>query len=232
MDEQKSAIVTGAGSGIGRATALLLGEAGYALTLVGRTRSKLDETAALLRQAHVCAGDIADPAVCSRIVRQTIDRFGRLDALANVAGDAPNQPLDQVTPDICRRCMDTNVNAIVYLTVAAWPHLKRQHSGVIVNVSSIASLDPFPGFSVYAAAKAAVNMYTRITATEGGEHGIRAVVVAPGAVETPMLRAIFDEKMIPGDKTLSPRDVAAVIRDCITGARPFEPGGVITVPSP
>ncbi len=98
----------------------------------------------------------------------------------------------------------------------------------MVNVSSMASIDPFPGFSIYAASKLAVNMFTRCIAQEG----LRAVAIAPGAVETPMLRGLFDESVIPRDKALDPAEVAKVIVDCITGNRAFESGEVITVPSP
>ena len=86
----------------------------------------------------------------------------------------------------------------------------------MVNVSSMASIDPFPGFATYAAAKI----------------GVKAVAVAPGAVETPMLRSMFNEQMIPKDKALSPEQVAKIITDCITGERAFTSGETIAVPSP
>jgi NAD(P)-dependent dehydrogenase (short-subunit alcohol dehydrogenase family) len=85
---------------------------------------------------------------------------------------------------------------------------------------------------MYASAKAAVNMFTLCTAREGAAIGVRAVALAPGAVETSMLRGLFDEKAIPHDKTLTPEQVATVIRDCLTGARRFTSGETIPVPSP
>ena len=108
----------------------------------------------------------------------------------------------------------------------------RQGDGVIVNVSSIASVDPFPGFSVYAAAKVAVNMYTKCAAEEGKKIGVKVGAIAPGAVETPMLRQIFNEKMLPQEKTLDPYEVAEAIADCITGKRNYTPGETIMMPSP
>jgi len=131
--------------------------------------------------------------------------------------------------------IDTNLTSVVHLTAAVWPHLRKsdEHAGgVIVNVSSMASFDPFPGFALYAAAKIGVNMFTLCTGREGAEHGIRAVCIAPGAVETSMLRGLFDESVIPPDKALSPDAVAACIADCITGRRDYESGETIEFASP
>lgn len=228
-----TAIVTGAGSGIGRSTALLLDAAGYKLALVGRTESKLKQTAdQLTRPSLVIPCDLCDPGDCADVIRKAQQWFNRIDVLANVAGDAPNLTLDKVTPAIWRRCIDTNLSAAVHLTAAAWPLFKQQQSGMIVNVSSMASISPFPGFAIYAAAKAGLNMFTLATAKEGKPLGIQAVAVAPGAVETPMLRSVFDEGKIPRHKALPPEAIAQVIVGCATGQRAFTSGETITVPSP
>lgn len=239
MSTSQVAIVTGAGSGIGAATVALLAQAGWAVAMVGRDQAKLQrtidsvtrqmgESAALLP----IAADVSKPEDIERIVRTTLNQFGRLDAIANVAGNAPLHPIDQITYDGWRACIDTNLTAIVMITRAAWPTFKEQKSGIIINVSSMASISPFPNFSIYAAAKVGVNMFTKCTADEGGRHGIKAVAIAPGAVETDMLRSIFDEKTVPTAKTLDPMQVAAAIRDCITGQRDFKNGETITMPSP
>ncbi len=234
MSESKTAIVTGAGSGVGRQAAVLLSQAGYALVLVGRTESKLRQTASELGEAPslVLAADLCDPSVGQSVVQRTVERFGRIDALANVAGLAQVCPIAKITPEEWRRTIDTNVTSVMLLTSAAWPVMTRQRSGVIVNVSSMASLSPFPGFSMYAPAKAALNMFTLVTAQEGKRAGIKAVALAPGAIETPMLRSLFDAKAIPPEKTLDPVEVAGVVRDCVTGARAFQSGEVIQLPSP
>ena len=234
-----TAIVTGAGSGIGNETTIQLAKEGCRLVLVGRTEAKLHATAARVKQeykaddveCHVLAGNLGDPITASEAVDLAVRAFGRLDAVAHIAGDAPNLPIDQVTPTIYRRCLDANLSAAVYLAAAALPVMRRQRTGVFVNVSSMASVDPLPGFAIYAAAKAGLNMFTRCIATEEADHGIQAVSVAPGAVETPMLRALFDETMIPRDRTLAPGDVAAVICECLTGRRPFDSGEVILMPN-
>ena len=118
---------------------------------------------------------------------------------------------------------------MVHLTAMVWPTFRERGGGIIVNVSSMASVDPFPGFSIYAAAKTGLNMFTQVTADEGKTLGISAVAVAPGAVETPMLRSLFDEQTIPVENTLPPQRIADVICDCITGDRSFESGETILV---
>ncbi len=236
MSSKPCVIVTGAGSGIGRSTSLRLAALGYHVVLVGRTRSKLEATAAKIQaasgEALVLPADLTDAEQTRRIVDHALGAFGHIDALANVAGAAPLQPIERITPEIWRNCIDANLSYVVNLTAVAWPVFRRQKSGTIVNVSSMASIDPFPGFSIYAAAKIGINMFTRCTASEGAAIGVRAVTIAPGAVETPMLRGLFDESKIAHDKTLSPEEVAQVIADCVTGKREFISGEVIVVASP
>jgi 3-oxoacyl-[acyl-carrier protein] reductase len=234
MPDRPVAIITGAGSGIGAEVCRHLGGEGWRLSLVGRTREKLDATAESLPPTagptRIIAADVATAPDCRRIVDETVEHLGRVDALVNVAGFASLTPIDRITPDDWRQTIDINLSSIVLLTAAAWPHLKATR-GIVVNVSSLASVDPFPHFAMYAAAKAAVNLFTRCTANEGARLGVRAVAVAPGAVETPMLRGLFSEKAIPPHRTLSPRQVAAVIGDCITGQRAFKSGETILVRS-
>lgn len=242
MNENKVAIVTGAGSGIGRAVAVQLATIhSFAVVLVGRTDDKLEQTREVISDndgdaslVRVLTGDITQPAFCRQIINDTITRWHRIDAIANVAGAAPLQPIEQTTDDAWRNVIDTNLTSIVHLTTAAWPHLKQRADtggSAIANVSSLASFDPFPGFALYASAKVGVNMFTMCTAREGAEHNIRAVAVAPGAVETPMLRGLFDESIIAKDQTLSPDDVAVVLTGCITGQREFESGETIQLPN-
>lgn len=236
MSNLKVAIVTGAGSGVGRATAVLLAHAGYTLVLVGRNQQKLLETQDQIGTKHagvlLTSTDLSDANAAREIAVETIECFGRIDAIANVAGQAPMLSIQEVTPAILKECMDTNFSYVVHLTSAAWPIFKKQGSGIVVNVSSMASFDPFPGLGIYAAAKAAVNMFTHCTAQEGQEIGVKAVCVAPGAIETGMLRSLFGKDVLPTDKTLDPKEVAGFIVDCITGKRAFKNGETVPLPSP
>jgi len=230
-DRNKVAVITGAGSGIGRAAALKLAEAGYALVLSGRTESTLDETATQLGDATyiVHPADVTVPRQCDGLIAAANDRFGRLDVLANIAGYVRMASLPDTDPDTWQTTLATNVSAVHYLTRAAWPIFAMHKTGLIVNISSMASIDPFPGLGAYAAAKAAVNMLTKVTADEGEAIGLRSVAIAPGAVETDMLRSLFSTSDLPADATLDPADVAELIRDCCTGRREFESGQVIRI---
>ncbi len=230
------AVVTGAGSGIGRATALRLASEGYTLVLVGRTKAKLHETANLIEQTiqapprlSIQSADVTDPHQVDRLISGVVESFGQINALVNVAGYASLESLAEITPETWRKTIDANASSVVYLTQAAWPHLARSDDAIVVNVSSVASKDPFPGLGVYGAAKVAVNLLTRVTADEGQRQGINAVAIAPGAVETPMLRGLFDEKQLPSANTLDPSRVADLIADCITGQREFKPGETLFI---
>ncbi|MCC7409375.1 MAG: SDR family oxidoreductase [Phycisphaeraceae bacterium] len=232
-------ILTGAGGGVGQAAALALAHAGCDLLLTSRDPRKLQAAAdavgeANSRNVHVetFTADLSQPNTAPAVVEACLKHFGRVDVLAHVAGYAPNGPIDQITPEQWRATIDVNLTSLVLLTAAVWPVFRRQKKGLIVSVSSIASLDPFPGFSMYAPAKAGVNMFTLCAGREGAEFGIRAVAIAPGAIETPMLRKIYSEQDIPRDRTLRPEAVAEMIRDCVTGARDFESGQTTPLPSP
>jgi len=226
----KSVLVTGAGSGVGREAAIQLSQAGYNVALVGRTRSKLEATAQQLDGPHLILDvDLEDAQATTALVQRTVSHFGRLDALANCAGCATLAPIEKTTPQLWRQVIDANLSYVVHLTASAWPIFARQNNGVIVNVSSMSSIDPFPGLTLYAAAKVGLNMFTACTAREGEAVGIRAVALVLGAVETPMLRSMFDEKQLPSSATMSPRYVGQVVCDCITGARTFVSGEAVRV---
>jgi len=237
-DEQPVAIITGAGSGVGRALALILAKSGYRVALAARTEADLEHTAALIReqtpdaQTLVVPTDVGEPAAAQTLVDAAVGHFGRVDALANVAGSAPLQPIPRITDDGLRQTLAVNFESVVYLTRACWPIFKRQNSGVVANVSSKASVDPFTGFNMYGAAKAAVNLFTRATADEGKRIGVKAYCIAPGAIETGMLRAAFSEKILPHEKTLAPEEVAQAVADCITGESTVENGETFVMDSP
>lgn len=231
MSDTPVAIVTGASSGIGCALAEQLAERGYRVALAARTEVTLRELATRLGEemtsVHPC--DVGDPEQASALVGNVVGEFGRIDVLANVAGMALLKPIAETDLSDWRRVMDVNATSAFVTTRAAWPTFASQKSGFVVNVSSMASGDPFPGFGAYAAAKAAVNLLTRMTAIEGEKIGLRAVCIAPGAVETPMLRSMFSEKMIPPEKALSPQYMAELITGCLDGTRPFDPGETLFV---
>ncbi|MGF1633608.1 MAG: SDR family NAD(P)-dependent oxidoreductase [Phycisphaerae bacterium] len=221
------ALITGAGKGIGRATALELAGRGYRLALVSRTEADLNETAALAKvRSQVIPADVADAPRLEQAVDEVVMTFGRLDAVVHAAGVAPLQPIDQTSVETFRNVIDVNLTAAFVLARASWPQLKRTR-GVIVNVSSMSARDPLGGFSAYAAAKAGVNLLTLDLAREGAAHGIRAHCVAPGAVETGMFRLLADEAAVPRGTILEPAEVARVIAECVCGSLTITSGETI-----
>jgi NAD(P)-dependent dehydrogenase (short-subunit alcohol dehydrogenase family) len=177
----------------------------------------------------VAPTDVSDPEQAEALIEQAVDRFGRIDLLANIAGKALLKPLASTEVEEWREMVDANLSSAFYTTKAAWPTFKRQKSGFIVNFSSMASKDPFKGFGVYATVKVGVNMLTMMTAREGKSIGLRAVCIAPGAVETGMLRSMFSTDAVPEEKSLDPMQVAELIRDCVSGKREFDPGQTLFV---
>ncbi|HEX8322749.1 MAG TPA: SDR family oxidoreductase [Tepidisphaeraceae bacterium] len=212
------AIVTGAGRGIGRATAVELVKRGYAVALVARTESQLNETAGLCGGATlVLPLDVRDPAAIAAGVKRVIGRFGRIDALVNNAGIAPLGPFGDTDAAAYDDVLATNLGAAVHFSRAVWPTMTAARRGVIVSVSSESARDPFPGFALYAAAKAAINGFTKALAKEAEPLGVRVHCVAPAGVETAMLRKIATVEQVPTESTLTPEAVARVIVACVTG---------------
>ena len=212
--------------------ALALGEEGFRLALVGRNADRLQSTADNVPEALLIAADLSEPDAALVVVDRTLDKWGRVDVLVNNAGVAALVPIDETTDTLLDDTFAINTFAPIRLVAGVWPVFRRQESGCVVNVSSIAVTDPFPGFSVYAASKGAVDALTRSVINEGRVYGIRAFSVAPGAVETPMLRENFSAQAIPPTATLDPRDVARVVVDCIQGRREADLGQTVLLPSP
>jgi NAD(P)-dependent dehydrogenase (short-subunit alcohol dehydrogenase family) len=238
VSDSPVAIITGAGSGIGQAASLLLAEARWRLALVGRTKSSLALTAERVRQASIgsrtieIVADVGEPGAAAVIVEQVFNEWGRIDALVNNAAALVVRPIEELDETSLTSTFATNLFGPARLVAATWPTFAHQRSGVVVNISSMATVDPFPGLGAYAASKAALESLTRSIMAEGRTLGIRAFSIAPGAVETAMLRSAFPMATLPSALTLKPSDVAAVVAECMSGTRDPDLGKVILVPSP
>jgi ketoreductase RED2 len=186
--EGKVAVVTGASSGIGAATARLLAAEGA--SVVVNSSSSVEAGTAVaseLASGSYVQADISDEDQCRRLVDETLQRWGRLDILVNNAGTTeviPHHDLDAVTDEVFRRILDVNVLGTWYLSRAALPHLKATGDGAIVNVTSIAGVRPTGSSIPYAVSKAALNHLTLLLANVSGPE-VRVNAVAPGLVATP-----------------------------------------------
>jgi NAD(P)-dependent dehydrogenase (short-subunit alcohol dehydrogenase family) len=197
------AVITGAGSGIGRAAALSLGRRGYRLVLAGRRLGALDETAALLEGhggALNCATDVTDAASVATLFDTAVEGFGRVDLLFNNAGvSAPAVPIPEVAEGDWRRVIDTNLTGAFLVLQAGFRAMVRQspRGGRIINNGSIAATTPRPNSAAYAASKHAILGLTKATSLEGRPFDIacgqidigNAASVMGSVAETGMLQA-------------------------------------------
>jgi NAD(P)-dependent dehydrogenase (short-subunit alcohol dehydrogenase family) len=189
--EDKTIIVTGATSGIGRATAEAFGRARGAVVLVGRSQTALQEVAETVRKSGgrpaTCAADVTTTGAPERIIRTALDLGGAVDVLVNAAGIIASGTLDATTDAVWDSMMAVNVTAPFRLMRAAAPHLTAR-KGTIVNVSSVNGLRSFAGVLAYCVSKSAVDQLTRCAALEMAPLGVRVNAVNPGVTVTNLHR--------------------------------------------
>ncbi len=202
----KVAIVTGAGTGIGKAVALALMGEGYSVTLAGRRRDKLDETAAAARATNgkslVAPTDVSDPAAVKALFAQTKDAFGRLDVLFNNAGiGAPAVPMEDLPLEVWKQVVDTNLTGLFLCTQEAIRLMKAQdpRGGRIINNGSISAHTPRPRSVAYTATKHAVTGLTKQTALDCRGYDICCGQIDIGNAATPLT-----ERMVQGQGVLQP----------------------------
>jgi NAD(P)-dependent dehydrogenase (short-subunit alcohol dehydrogenase family) len=242
--DSKVALVTGGSTGIGRAAALELAQAGAQVVITGRSEASLREAAGRHPSISWVVADVSRSQDSEATIAEVRRRHGRLDVLVNNAGIAPAAPLEQASPAHVREVLDVNVSGLIEITRLALP-LLRQSKGTIVNVASIVADQPFANMSVYSASKAAVLALTRAWAQELAADGIRVNVVSPGPIDTPiyqkmgMQQADMDRlasqvlAQVPLRRFGTPEEVAAVIgflaspgSSFVTGAQYPVGGGI------
>ncbi|GAB2734415.1 SDR family NAD(P)-dependent oxidoreductase [Kitasatospora kifunensis] len=189
----KVALVTGAGSGMGRATAILLAKRGMAITLVGRRENRLADVAAEITaaggQALAVPADVSRPEDNERAVTRTVEHFGALHYAVNNAGVSGTfTPLTEMTPEQWQRTIDINLSSLFYGLTYEIPAILEAGGGAIVNVSSVFADrgGPTPDYS---SAKHAIRGLTRSAAIEFGSRGVRVNELQPGVIDTEMTRA-------------------------------------------
>lgn len=190
--KDKVAIVTGAASGIGRATALLFAANGAAVTAADIDKKGVEETVEMIKQSGnrglALQVDVTSESQIREMVRETVKAFGRLDYACNNAGFEGKQAFtSDCTPENWNKVIDVNLMGSWLCMKYELPELMKTKGGAIVNVSSIAGLIGFDGMPAYVSSKHGLNGLTKTAALEYASHGIRVNAVCPGAIDTPML---------------------------------------------
>lgn len=245
MTETKVALVTGGSRGIGRAIVELLAERGYrVLFSYRRNGAQAGEVVAAVTagggEARAIMGDAADPQSAAMLVRSAIDAWGRIDVLVNNAGThLPGVTIADTPPQEWDRIIRTNVYGPFYLVQAVLPHMRKQGSGNIVNISSNVT-QRFPAaYGAYTVSKSALDTLTRILSKEEGPNGIRVNAVAPGPIRTDMLaeslggldsdKARAFTGSVPLRRAGEPREIAEAVAFLVSDAASYMTGQVMYV---
>jgi 3-oxoacyl-[acyl-carrier protein] reductase len=241
MFSGKSALVTGASRGIGRAIAVDLVKHGADVALVGRDRAALEETAAectAVREGVKClvlTGDVAEQPAVQAFVDQTVAAFGRVDFAVANAGQSRDALLLRLNPETVDQMLSVNLKSAFYLCGAVAKPMMKQRSGSIVLISSIVGLMGNAGQAAYAAAKAGLLGLTKSLAKELGSRNIRVNAVAPGLIETAMTEKMPDEareyllKQAALGRPGKPEDVSGVVTFLCSEAAAYITGQTLVV---
>ncbi|MBH8605409.1 glucose 1-dehydrogenase [Thermoactinomyces sp. CICC 10522] len=218
----KVALVTGGGSGIGRATSLAFAKKGAKVVIAGRTREKIVETQEMIKnlggEAIAVQADVSAEEQVREMIQTTIDQFGRINFACNAAGIGGKlAPTADVTEEDFDRTLAINLKGVWLCMKYQIRQMLKQGSGAIVNISSINGLDGTPNAAIYSASKSGVVSLTKSAALEYAKSNIRINAICPGAVHTPMLEQVFNitgvtpsqyESKIPMNRIGDPNDIA------------------------
>ena len=187
---QRRALITGASSGIGRATAIAFAQQGFDLALVSRNQSKLmqvaQQTAEYGVDAKIYAVDLAQVHQVKDQILAIVQELGAIDILVNNAGMGYTGPLADIPLSDWQQVLDVNLTSVLQCVQAVLPVMRQQQKGTIINVISIAGHQAFPNWGAYCASKFGLTAFTKALAAEERVNGIRAIAISPGAVNTPL----------------------------------------------
>lgn len=212
--KEKIAIVTGAGTGLGKAIARRLASEGAFLILVGRTEKTLKETQRCIEAeggaADCYTADVSNDSEVNELAEKILSRFGRVDILVNNAGISKEYELLDMPISVWDEIYNINLRSVMLLTKALLPSMVERHSGNIVNIGSGAALRGLPGSIAYSVSKAGVVCFTQTLGDEVRKHGIRVNVLCPGPVDTEMFKKSEAREFIlkAGGDVFSPETIA------------------------
>jgi NAD(P)-dependent dehydrogenase (short-subunit alcohol dehydrogenase family) len=217
-----NAVITGAGSGVGRATAIALAREGWRVVLVGRTEERLQETAHLIglpSECHlVCPCDIGDEAAVAALGQRVLAHWGTVQVLVNAAGtNAPRRALEVLAPADYHAMMNANLNGAYYCVQAFLPGMRAHGAGTIVNVISDAGKQASPKAGpAYVMSKFGLAGLTQSINAEERAHGVRACALFPGDIDTPLLlKRPTPPDAAAREKMMRPEDIADCVLFCI-----------------
>ena len=233
------ALVTGAGSGIGAEVAARLAQDGAAVGVNGRTAQKVADTVARITagggRAVALVGDVSDPDDAQRMVREADEQLGGLHVLVNNAGLQQHTPFLELDLTTWRAQLSVDLDGAFLMALAACRVMVPRGGGVVLNVTSVHEHQPRPGYAAYCTAKAGLSMLTKVLARELGGRGIRAVSVAPGAIETPIqgersaAQVREQEAGVPAGRLGTAGEVAALIAYLVSPAAAYVSGTTVVI---
>lgn len=218
----KVVIITGASSGIGKATAIKLAQEGASVVLCARSEDELNQIKEKIEKkggkALVVKTDVTKPDDLEKAISQTLEKYGTIDVLINNAGLMPLSYIEKLKTDEWEKMVDVNIKGVLNGVAAVLPTMRKNKSGHIINISSSAAHNYFPGGAVYCATKVAIKMFSEGLRKElAPRYGINVTSIEPGAVDTSLFEAITDEDIkekLKGMKemtTLEAEDIANAI---------------------
>ena len=195
--KDKTAIITGGGTGIGLACARLFAQEGARVVIFGRRQDRLDQAQKEIGDAVLAVqGDITNASDTVRLVETAVKQLGKVDILINNAGTFTPSPLHETEDDVWDQTFNINMRGVFQLTRKILPQMMAQGSGSIIHISSILGMIAVPGTSAYNASKGALNQFSKSIAVEYGGQGIRSNAICPGMIETEMTEELRSDKAL------------------------------------
>jgi len=238
----KVAIVTGGGTGIGRAIALGFAQAGADVVVTARTAANIEDAAAKIRdegrKALAVPADVREVEQVANMLHKTMDLFGRVDILVNNAGGTSFTSVLDMSADAWEADMKENLSSVFICSKIIGEVMVKQKAGNVINMSSLAALGPWPNAGHYAAAKAGIISLTKTLAVEWAPYNIRVNAIAPGVIMTPLVRELASDssprrqeqlKRIPLGRFGEPEDIAGVAVFLASDASAYITGETIVV---